>query len=92
NQLRAATWLVRGLRQRARSYEAVVRGIVELRPEIAVIHEPKAVAAVQVKELAARTTLDIDTVRRSASGLRFQTPAVIVAMVLRGESLSFRRG
>ncbi len=91
DQLRAATWLVRGLRQRARTYEALVRGIVDLRPEIAVADEPKAVAALQVTELAARTKLDIETVRRSAPVLRFQTPAVIVAMVLKGDELSFRR-
>ncbi len=91
DQLRAATWLVRALRDRARIYETLVRGIVELRPGIAVIHEPKGVAPLQLAELVTRTKLDIEVVRRSASVLRFQTPAVIVAGVLQGDQLSFRR-
>ncbi len=91
DQLRAATWLLRGLRERARTYETLVRGIVELRPKIATVHEPKAVPPVQVTELAARTKLDIETIRRSARALRFQTPAVIIAMDLQGDQLSFRR-
>ncbi len=91
DQLRAASWLVRGLRDRARTYEAVVRAIVELRPEIAKVHEPKAVPAVDLAALAERCALDIETVRRSVSGMRFQTPVTPISAVLTGERLSFRR-
>jgi hypothetical protein len=91
DQLRAATWLVRALRDRARIYETLVRGIVALRPAIAVVREPKGVAPLQVAELVARTKLDSEVVRRSASVLRFQTPNVIVVGVVQGDELSFRR-
>ncbi|CAN5903173.1 hypothetical protein BH11MYX3_BH11MYX3_09990 [soil metagenome] len=91
DQLRAATWLVRGLRDRARTYERVVREIVALRPEIATIHDPKAVSAVELADLANGCALDIETVRRSVSGLRFQTPVTVVAAVVAGDRLTFRR-
>lgn len=91
DQLRGATWLVRGLRERARTYEAVVRAIVELRPQIASAHDPKAVAPVSLIELATRSHLALETVSRSASGLRFQTPETVVSVALMGERLAFRR-
>lgn len=91
DHLRAASWLVRALRDRARTYEAVVRAIVELRPLIATVHEPRAVAPVPLAAVAARSRLDVDLVRRCAAALRFRTPVVVVAMALDDDRLAFRR-
>ncbi len=91
DHLRAAGWLVRALRDRARTYEAVVRAIVELRPLIATVHEPRAVAPVPLAAVAARSKLDVDLVRRCAAALRFQTPVVVVAIALDHDRLAFRR-
>ncbi len=91
DHLRAATWLVRGLRQRARTYEAMVRAIVELRPDLATTGAPETTAPIELVALAAQCKLDVDTVRRAAPVIRFQTPVVTVSLVLEGDCVRFRR-
>ncbi len=91
DQLRAATWLVRGLRERARTYETLVRALVELRPAIVATEDPEVVEPVELSRLASRSGIEPATVRRSVTAMRFRTPVMVVAVALEGDRISFTR-
>jgi hypothetical protein len=77
---RDATWLVRSLRQRLRSYENIVRAVVALRPELAVAVDPSTVAWPGTRAVAERVGMHESTVERVRSACTFQTVHGVYAL------------
>ena len=68
----AARWFVRALRSRTRTFEQVVRGMITIRPEIAVAKDGKKLALVPVRGIADTIQMHESTVKRVVSACRFQ--------------------
>jgi DNA-directed RNA polymerase specialized sigma54-like protein len=86
--VREARWLLRALRQRLRTYENVVRGMVAIRPELATAVDPAAVRAITTRELATAIGLHESTLSRVATACRVQTLHGVYAIdVARGLGL-----
>ncbi len=66
-----ARWFVRALRQRARTYEKVVRALVTLRPEVV---EGKLAKKIALRALAEAVGMHESTISRVAVACTFQTP------------------
>jgi len=69
---RDAAWLVRALRQRARTYLRVVQAAVDLRPALAG-PDPAAAEPFGARELAKALELHESTIQRVAAACRFRT-------------------
>jgi len=69
---RDAVWLVRALRQRARTYLLVAQAALELRPELSG-PAPTDVKPIGLRELATAVELHESTISRVAAGCRFRT-------------------
>ena len=69
DRIRDASWLLRALRQRARTYEKVVGAIAELRPRLAIADK---IDAVPVREIAEKIGMHESTITRVASAVRWQ--------------------
>jgi hypothetical protein len=71
--MRAAAWVLRSLRQRARTYEKVVQTIVDRRPQLAIALEPEKVDAVATRDIADAVGMHESTIQRVAAACTFQT-------------------
>lgn len=89
---RDAAFLVRALRQRARSYEAVTRALVALRPELALSLEPAKLEPVPVDAIAEAAGMHASTITRIAMALRFQNLHGLIALTTKGTQVGFRPG
>ena len=89
--IRQASWLVRGLRQRARTYENVVGALIGLRPELAIAPDPSTVAPVRYREIAELVALHESTVRRVVPACRFQTLHGVTRLAGGRSTVSFER-
>ncbi|MBA3818179.1 MAG: hypothetical protein H0X17_04760 [Deltaproteobacteria bacterium] len=87
----AARWLVRVLRRRARTYEALVRAAFERRPQLATVEDPATVEPVPIRELAEAAQLTEDAVSRIAAACRFQNVHGLMTFNEVSGSLQFRR-
>lgn len=86
-----ARWLLRALRQRARTYERVVQAIADLRPQLAVTLDPEQVEPVAIDTLATAIGLHASTIERVAQACRFQNLHHVVGLVRRGSRLGFAK-
>ena len=84
-----ALWLLRALRQRARTYEKVVQAAVDARPALGVTLEPAAIEPVAIHELAEKLGLHESTIERVSHAVCFQNRHVLVGFVARGKKLGF---
>jgi hypothetical protein len=89
--VRQATWLVRGLRQRARTFERITGAIVAARPQLAIAPDPALLAPVKVREVAEAVGMHESTIRRVVAVCRFQTLHGVTSFALSGDSIGFRR-
>ena len=89
--VRQASWLVRGLRQRARTFEQITAAVVALRPALAIAVDPSGLAPVPVREVAEAVGLHEATVQRVAAVCRFQTLHGVMGFVAAGDAIGFRR-
>jgi DNA-directed RNA polymerase specialized sigma54-like protein len=69
-----AAWFIRGLRQRAKTYERLVGALLASRPNLATIDDPQHFIPVPLRELAEATGLHESTITRAAAGCRIETP------------------
>jgi hypothetical protein len=89
---RQGLWLVRALRQRAKTYESVIAAVLALRPALATTVDPESLAAVTVDELAEAVGMHASTVTRVASAVRFQNlHAVLQLQPVSRSRLAFAR-
>ncbi len=89
--VRQASWLVRGLRQRARTYEHVVAAVLRVRPQLATAPDPAEVEPVTVELVAEAVGMHESTIRRVAAACRFQTLHGVMRFVAQGKRLGFAR-
>ena len=89
--IRQASWLVRGLRQRARAYERFVAAAIDLRPELATAPDPSAIEPVSPSALAGAVGMHESVIRRVAAVCRFQTPHGVMRFVAGDQGLGFAR-
>jgi DNA-directed RNA polymerase specialized sigma54-like protein len=89
--IRQASWLVRGLRQRARTYERVVAAVIGIRPQLAVAPEPSEVEPVPIAVVAETVGMHASTIGRVAGVCRFQTLHGVMRFVTTGNRLGFAR-
>lgn len=87
--LREAMWLVRALRQRARTYEAVVRAALELRPALATSTSPDKLEPIKVRAIADAIDMHESTITRVTSACRFQTIHGAIRFVTKRGKLAF---
>ncbi len=87
-----AKWLLRALRQRARTYEKIVQAIVDLRPLLGVTLDPQLVDPVPVRAVADAVGMHESTITRVAQGCRLQNLHLIVAIAKQGKKLGFKAG
>jgi DNA-directed RNA polymerase specialized sigma54-like protein len=88
--IRQATWLVRGLRQRARTFERITGAIVAARPQLATAPDPASLAPVKVREVAEAVGMHESTIRRVVAVCRFQTLHGVVVFAVAGDAIGFR--
>jgi len=88
---REALWIVRALRQRARTFEKIVQVIADQRPLVAVTLDPDKIEPVPIRGIAETVGMHESTIDRVAQGCRFQNLHAIVAMVKKGKKLGFAR-
>jgi DNA-directed RNA polymerase specialized sigma54-like protein len=86
---REAAWLVRSLRQRAKTYEAVVRAAVELRPAVAISLAPDKLEPMTVRAIAEVVGMHESTITRVVSSCRFQTMHGAITFVHKRGKLAF---
>jgi len=84
-----ARWLMRALRQRAKTYEKIVAAILTMRPQIALGSEPASIEPVAIRGIAQTAGMHESTITRVANGCRFQNLFGIVAMTKQGKQLAF---
>lgn len=89
--VRQASWLVRGLRQRARTYEQVVAAVLSIRPALATAADPAEVEPVSLRFVAEAVALHESTIRRVAAACRFQTPHGVARFTAERDALGFAR-
>jgi DNA-directed RNA polymerase specialized sigma54-like protein len=89
--IRHASWLIRGLRQRARTYEQVVAAVVGIRPRLAIAPDPSEIEPVTVGVVAQIVGVHESTIRRVAAACRFQTLHGVMRLAVTGKWLSFAR-
>jgi DNA-directed RNA polymerase specialized sigma54-like protein len=89
--VRQASWLVRGLRQRARTYESIVEAVIKVRPQLATAPDPALIEPVTVRLLSETLEMHESTVRRAAGVCRFQTVHGVVRFSSEGGKLGFVR-
>ena len=70
---RAAAWLVRSLRMRAKTYERVVAEAVALCPNLATALDPTLLPAIKIRDIAERIGMHESTVMRTAGAVQFRT-------------------
>ena len=79
--VREASWLARAVRQRAKTLEKVVAGILAVRPQMAISLEPDKLEAVDVRELGEAIGFHESTIKRVAPVCRYQTIHGVVQLV-----------
>lgn len=89
-QQRDAAWLIRALRQRAKSYEKVVRGMLAHRPKLAIAIEPTEIEPVAIKDLCEATQMHESTIGRVASACRWQNLHGVFGLEERGTKIAAR--
>jgi DNA-directed RNA polymerase specialized sigma54-like protein len=89
--VRQASWLVRGLRQRARTYEKIVAAVLGVRPQLATAPDPSEVEPVTVNLIAETVQMHESTVRRVAAVCRYQTMHGLMRFASDGKRLGFSR-
>jgi DNA-directed RNA polymerase specialized sigma54-like protein len=89
--VRQASWLVRGLRQRARTYEQVVAAVIGLRPALATAPDPSQIEPVSFGEVADAVGMHESTIRRIAMACRFQTVHGVMRFSGDSKRLGFAR-
>jgi DNA-directed RNA polymerase specialized sigma54-like protein len=89
--IRQASWLIRGLRQRARTYEKLVAAALRLRPRLAIAPDPSVLDPVAVDDLADELGMHESTIRRAAAACRFQTLHGVMRFAAQGKHLGFAR-
>ncbi len=72
DHLREAQWLLRSLRQRARTYEKVVAAIAALQPAIGIATSAKEMKPVPLRSIAEAVGMHESTISRVAAGCRIQ--------------------
>lgn len=87
-----AKWLLRSLRQRAKTYEKIVQAILDLRPQLAVCPEPPTLEAVPFKDIAEAVGMHESTIERTSHACRIQNLHGIVALEKKGKKLTFKSG
>ena len=87
--IRHASWLIRGLRQRARTYEQVIAAVVGIRPRLAIAPDPSQIEPVTVGVVAEIVGVHESTIRRVAGACRFQTLHGVMRLVADGKWLGF---
>ncbi len=89
---RQASWLIRALRQRARTYEQIVGAVLGIRPRLAVAPDPSQVDPVTFGVIAEIVEMHESTIRRVAAACRFQTLHGVMRFTGNGKWLGFARG
>lgn len=89
--VREASWFVRSLRMRARSYETIVAAVLKIRPQLAIAPEPSEVEPVSIDAVAEAVGMHESTVRRIAGVCRFQTLHGIMRFTHQGKRFGFAR-
>jgi RNA polymerase sigma-54 factor len=88
---RGAAWILRALRQRAKTYETVVRAVVAMRPQLATSLEPAALEPVAIRAIAEAIGMHESTVSRVGSAARFHNLHGVIAFVPGRAKLGFSR-
>ena len=88
---RAASWLIRALRQRARTYEQIVAAVLGIRPRLAVAPDPSQVEPVTFGVVAEIVGMHESTIRHVAAACRFQTLHGVMRFTGTGKWLGFAR-
>lgn len=86
-----ALWLLRALRQRARTYEKVVQAVVDARPALGVTLDPTTIQPVALRSIAEAVAMHESTVERVAQGLRFQNLHLLIGLTTQGKKLGFAK-
>lgn len=89
--VRQASWLVRGLRQRARTFEKIAAAIVALRPALAITADPSTLAPVPMRAVAEAVEMHASTIRRVAAVCRLQTLHGVLSLAAEHDAIGFRR-
>jgi DNA-directed RNA polymerase specialized sigma54-like protein len=85
-----AAWVARAVRQRAKSFERIVRALVALAPQLSVALEPDKLAGIDLAALAAQAGFHESTVSRIASVCRYQTIHGVVQLVVAKRAIKHR--
>lgn len=88
---RSASWLIRALRQRARTYEQIVAAVLGVRPRLAIAPDPSQIDPVTFGVIAEIVEMHESTVRRVAAACRFQTLHGVMRFTGDGKWLGFAR-
>lgn len=86
-----ALWLLRALRQRARTYEKVVQAVVDARPALGVTLDPTTIQPVALRSIAEAVGMHESTIERVAQGLRFQNLHLLIGLTKQGKKLGFTK-
>lgn len=89
--VRQASWLVRGLRQRARTYEKIVGTVLSIRPQLATAPDPALIEPVTIRLVSESLEMHESTIRRAAAVCRFQTVHGVMRFTSEGGKLGFER-
>jgi len=87
---REAMWLVRALRQRAKTYERVVATTVALWPELATALDPTVLAPIKIRDVAERMGMHESTITRVAGAAQFRTLHGLFAYAVAKSKLTVR--
>lgn len=87
--IREASWLVRGLRQRARAYEKTVATVLLVRPQLATAPDPALIEPVTLRLLGEAVEMHEATIRRIIGACRFQTVHGVMRFTAEGGRVGF---
>ncbi|MEO8705612.1 MAG: hypothetical protein ABI867_36615 [Kofleriaceae bacterium] len=84
-----ARWILRAVRQRAKTYETVVRAVVAMRPQLATSLAPNTLEPVAIRAVAEAIGMHESTVSRVGSAVRFHNLHGVIAFAPRRSKLAF---
>ena len=86
-----ARWVLRALRQRARTFEKIVQAVIDARPLLGVTLDPEKIAPMAIRSIAETIGMHESTVERVSRAVRLQNLHAIVGMTKRGSKLGFAK-
>jgi DNA-directed RNA polymerase specialized sigma54-like protein len=88
---RKASWLIRALRQRARTYEQIVGAVLGIRPQLVIAPDPSRIDPVTFGVITEIVGMHESTVRRVAAACRYQTLHGVMRFTGDGKWIGYAR-